>query len=84
VPASARLTPEGRRILVERIASGRPAAHMAAENDRSVAALRKHRAAQVVERLAAGSACTTKVTSSDEKTANPFDPTGSRAVSVPD
>ena len=29
--ANARLTPEGRRILVERIASGRPAAHVAAE-----------------------------------------------------
>ena len=31
VHANARLTPEGRRILVERIASGRPAAHVAAE-----------------------------------------------------
>lgn len=29
--ANARLTPEGRRILVERIAGGRPAAHVAAE-----------------------------------------------------
>ena len=29
--ANARLTPEGRRILVERIAAGRPAAHVAAE-----------------------------------------------------
>ena len=29
--ANARLTPEGRRILVEQIASGRPAAHVAAE-----------------------------------------------------
>ena len=29
--ANARLTPEGRRILVERIASGRPPAHVAAE-----------------------------------------------------
>lgn len=29
--ANARLTPEGRRILCERIASGRPAAHVAAE-----------------------------------------------------
>ncbi len=29
--ANARLTPAGRRILVERIASGRPAAHVAAE-----------------------------------------------------
>lgn len=29
--ANARLTPQGRRILVERIASGRPAAHVAAE-----------------------------------------------------
>ena len=28
---NARLTPQGRRILVERIASGRPAAHVAAE-----------------------------------------------------
>lgn len=28
---NARLTPEGRRILCERIASGRPAAHVAAE-----------------------------------------------------
>ena len=28
---SAKLTPAGRRILVERIASGRPAAHVAAE-----------------------------------------------------
>jgi len=31
VHANARLTPEGRRILVGRIASGRPAAHVAAE-----------------------------------------------------
>ena len=29
--ANARLTPQGRRILVERIAAGRPAAHVAAE-----------------------------------------------------
>src|SRR3990170_2237876 len=31
VHRNARLTPEGRRILCERIASGRPAAHVAAE-----------------------------------------------------
>ncbi|MCB1247322.1 MAG: IS481 family transposase [Acidimicrobiia bacterium] len=31
VHANARLTPQGRRILVERIAAGRPAAHVAAE-----------------------------------------------------